>query len=211
MGFLMTYLPIILAGGCVIFLLIGIFRQKKENRKEFASETTRLILATLLSFSIALFSVSSSAKWQVGRETKVVVTRLVFMYGEAEENQGRIRRFRSDYLGGELKDIQYYMLKKGHAHSFFTSQFHYQCSFTLGRSVETVLEDVEPLNNDISLSGGIIHRTLAQKLEKFEGTLASYMRELEAEGRKKGEKIWETQSGARETEKIVKQLPADPG
>ena len=194
MEFFMTLLPLVItAAGCGIGLLIWIFRQKKEERKEFGSEIARLTVATLLSFSIALFSVSFSARWEVEQERKLIVSKLVSMYGEARENQDRIGRFRNDE-GGEFKGFQWYRFKGAHADSFFPSGSCYRCSFRLQRLLGNVLDDLEPLDNqikDLILSGGTIDLELAPMLENFEKTLDLYMGELETEGRKLDEKSWE--------------------
>jgi len=198
----MTYLPLSIGAICIVLLGIWIVSVKKEKRKEFLTKIGMLIVATLLSFSIALSSVSLSAQWQVKQEKKATVVRLFSIHKEALENRSRIAQLIDGYIAGEVKDIQFYVLETRHI-GFVGSESYYRCSLTLRTRLEETLECLQNLNTWIGRSHGEVDQWLARGLRNGEKVLESCVRTVEKEGKKMDKATWTEEWQTWEKEKIV--------
>lgn len=202
--FLMRYLPLIIAAVCAFLLGLWFLFLKKEDRREFLNKIGILIIVTLLSFSVALFCVSVSAKWQVKRETKVTVVRIFAVHHEASKNRNRIGQLIDDHLKGEVKNIQLYMLDITHADGFVGCDSYYGCPAKIRRMLEKVRRLLKDLNISLRESRDEIDATLAGRLRKCEKLLGRCMEELERIGTKMNEPVWRKELEASREEDLVK-------
>lgn len=202
-GFLMTYLPLLVAAVCVILLGIWVAELAKEKRKEFLGNIGRLIVATLLSFSIALFSVSLSTKWQEEQEKIATVARLVAICNEARNNRNHIDQLMDHYAKGEVKDIRTYLPRKRHVDVFVGYESYYGCPLVLQTKLEDMLQSIECLTIQMSRSGGELDITLLAELHGLTLDLMRCERILEEVGKKMHESTWRQQSQISERRGIV--------
>ena len=201
--FLMTYLPLLIAAICAILLGIWMAGLRKEKRKEFLGNMGRLIVATLLSFSIALFSVSLSTGWQEEQERIATVARLFSIYDEVMKNLKRIDQLMYDYVRGEVKDIEFYLPRKRHVNLFVGCESYYRCSLVLQAKLGDMLHVVECLTIRIDRSGGKVDEKLLPELLGLKKDLTRCEKILEEVGREMHESTWEKQLQISERKGIV--------
>lgn len=185
MEYPMIFLSLLIAGICATVLVIWtVF--KKERRKEFLREIGMLTLATLLSLSIGLFSLSVSARWQVKQRNEVTVVRLQYLKQEAVENRNRIASLIANYKMGEIRDIESYVLDITDADRFLGSESYYRCSSTFQESIQGMLKILKPLISWVRQSHGELGPMLTGGLFEADRALELCVQAIDQECEKMG-------------------------
>ena len=194
---LTRYLPLLVAAICAILLGMWIVRLRKEKRKEFLSNILRLVIATLLSFSIALFSQSLSSKRQAAEATKTTVARLVSVYNELKNNRKNIDRLESDYARGSVENIQVYLPRTRHLVGFVGCESYYRWSLDFQTRLGDTLHKTECLLIRIDQTGARV-ADISNIWEQF-GDLATRLERCMEVLKEKGEEMhkptWDAQLG----------------
>lgn len=202
---LMTYLPLLIAATCAIFLGIWIVRLRKEKRKEFLSNILRLVVATLLSFSIALFSQSLASKWKKEQVRITMVARLASIYNELGGSLKSIERLGNDYTSGSVQNIQFYLPRTRHLDGFVGCESYYGCSLELQTRLGDTLHEAECLMIRVDQTSARVAdiTNIREELAKLAIGLERCRIILEEVGKEIHEPTWEEQLGISANKGIV--------